>query len=162
MQCVFTGFWGRDMIGITTKDHKETTELGRKIGARLVSGDILLLTGQLGAGKTTLIQGIAEGAGVADFVSSPSFIIVNEYAGRVPLFHADLYRLQFEDEVEDLAMGEYFKEDGIVVVEWAEKLAASAPDKYISINMEWLSENERKIVIDEVGGQRLKDIFGGE
>lgn len=132
---------------ILTKSAEETVELGRRIGAVLLPNDIVALMGELGAGKTTLIQGIAEGLGVKDYVTSPTFVIINEYQGRMPLFHIDLYRLDQAGEIEDLGIEEYFSRGGICVIEWAEKLKGLMPEKAESIEIDLLSENERKLRI---------------
>jgi len=132
---------------IITKSAEETVELGRKIGAFLLPNDVIALTGQLGAGKTTLIQGIAEGLGVKDYVTSPTFIIINEYQGRLPLYHIDLYRLDEGLEIADLGIEEYFNKGGVCVIEWAERLGPIAPRNQNKINIELLDENSRKINI---------------
>lgn len=121
--------------------------MGKKIGAFLVPNDVVCLTGTLGAGKTTLIQGIAEGLGVKDYVTSPTFILINEYQGRIPFFHVDLYRLNSVDEVEDLGIEEYFSRDGACVIEWAEKLEGLKPKSCCEIKIEIVSETERKICV---------------
>ncbi len=126
---------------------EETVELGKKIGEKLEPNDVVCLTGNLGAGKTTLIQGIAQGLGVADYVTSPTFIIINEYQGRLPFFHVDLYRLNDVSEVEDLGIEEYFSRGGACVIEWAEKLGQLKPKKSHEIKIEILSENERKLCV---------------
>ncbi|MEE8637760.1 MAG: tRNA (adenosine(37)-N6)-threonylcarbamoyltransferase complex ATPase subunit type 1 TsaE [Candidatus Margulisiibacteriota bacterium] len=130
---------------IITKSAEETVELGKKIGAFLVPNDILALIGPLGAGKTTLIQGIAEGVGVKDYVTSPTFIIINEYQGRIPFFHVDLYRLDKVEDIEDLGIEEYFTRDGACVIEWAEKLGNLRPKSCHEIEIEVVSENERRV-----------------
>lgn len=118
--------------------------------------DVVALTGQLGAGKTTLIQGIGKGAGVSDYVTSPTFIIVNEYPGRLPFFHVDLYRLESEAEVEDLGIEEYFDRGGVCVIEWAEKLGSLMPGTAHQIELEVISDTERKICVSSDLAARLK------
>ncbi|MFH1386380.1 MAG: tRNA (adenosine(37)-N6)-threonylcarbamoyltransferase complex ATPase subunit type 1 TsaE [bacterium] len=130
--------------------------MGKKIGAFLLPGEVLALTGELGAGKTTLIQGIAEGLGVKDYVTSPTFIIINEYQGRLPFFHFDLYRLDNLSDIEDLGVEEYFKRDGVCVVEWAEKLKELLPSGAQKIEIKTLSENEREICVSSGLAARLK------
>ena len=98
-----------------------THALGERLGRLLQSGDVVLLTGDLGAGKTALAQGIARGLGVVGPVSSPTFTILKEYAGRIPLYHFDLYRIEHPDELEALGFADYFYGDGVSVVEWAER-----------------------------------------
>ena len=98
-----------------------TRTLGERLGHLLQPGDVVLLTGSLGAGKTALAQGIARGLGIAGPVSSPTFTLLKEYVGRIPLYHFDLYRIEEPDELEALGFGDYFYGDGASVVEWAER-----------------------------------------
>lgn len=136
------------MVEIITHSAAETVRLGREIGQALKSHDILALSGPLGAGKTTLIQGIAEGLGVADYVTSPTFILINEYPGRLPFYHIDLYRLEDATQIEDLGISEYFEKDGVVVIEWAERLGDLLPENAKPIKIEVMGENSRKIVLN--------------
>ncbi|KPJ64598.1 hypothetical protein AMJ44_12530 [candidate division WOR-1 bacterium DG_54_3] len=133
------------MVEIITRSAEETIELGKRIGAFLVANDILALIGPLGAGKTTLIQGIAQGLEVKDYVTSPTFIIINEYQGRFPFYHIDLYRLEEVKDIEELGIEEYFTREGVCVIEWAEKLKELKPKNVKTIEMEIVSESERKI-----------------
>ncbi len=104
----------------------DTLNLGERIGQLLKAGDNVFLFGDLGAGKTTLTQGMARGLGVSkkEYVRSPSFTLVNEYSGRVPVFHIDLYRIDSAQDLENLGLEETFSGKGVVIVEWAEKLFA--------------------------------------
>lgn len=135
---------------------EETLILGRKIGSILQANDVIALTGQLGAGKTTLIQGIAQGLGVKDYVTSPTFILINEYQGRLPFYHVDLYRLDNVDQVEDLGIEEYFTKGGVCVIEWAEKLGELRPPNAETIEIEIISDNEREISLSPALAERLK------
>ena len=111
--------------------HEDTLNLGKKIGDVLKPGDILLLKGDLGAGKTTFTQGLAEGLGVDEFVNSPTFVIINEYfSGHLPLYHMDLYRLEDEAQLYDLGVEEYFFGNGVSVVEWPEIALSLLPEAY--------------------------------
>jgi tRNA threonylcarbamoyladenosine biosynthesis protein TsaE len=139
-----------------TKSAEETIELGRKIGSLLQSNDIVALTGTLGAGKTTLIQGIAQGIEVKDYVTSPTFIIINEYQGRIPFFHIDLYRLNNVEEIEDLGIEEYFSRGGACVIEWAEKLGPLRPKACQEIRIEVVSEQKRELCVSSDLAARLK------
>ena len=142
-----------------TKSADETIELGKKIGAFLLPNDVIALIGPLGAGKTTFIQGIAEGIGVKDYVTSPTFIIINEYQGHLPFYHVDLYRLDEVKDIEDLGIEEYFKRGGVCVIEWAEKLKDLLPAKAERIEIEVVSENERKICVSSGLAERLRYIL---
>lgn len=140
----------------STKSAQETVELGKKIGSVLKPNDVIALTGQLGAGKTTLIQGIAQGAGVKDYVTSPTFIIINEYQGRIPFYHVDLYRLELIKDVEMLGIEDYFARGGACVIEWAEKLEDLLPKTAEKIELKLISENVREICVSSALAARLK------
>jgi len=122
----------------------------------LLPDDILALTGSLGAGKTNFIQGIAQGLGVKDYVTSPTFIIINEYKGRVPLYHFDLYRLENPNAIEELGIEEYFNKGGVCVIEWSEKLEALKPVALSKISLIVISEQERKICVSSELAALLK------
>jgi len=132
---------------IATKAHKDTILLGERIGRSLKTDDIVALSGELGAGKTTLIQGIAKGLGVQNWVTSPTFTLINEFEGKLNLYHIDLYRIENIDDAEDLAIEEYFTKGGVTVIEWAEKIAPILPEKTIRIGIKIVSENERSFDI---------------
>jgi tRNA threonylcarbamoyladenosine biosynthesis protein TsaE len=125
-------------LTLNTNSPAETQALGRRIGELMRPGDLLLLRGMLGAGKTTLTQGIAWGAGVTGYAHSPTFVLVNEYAGRFPVFHLDLYRFDGGDavddpgEVEDLAIDEML-EQGACVVEWGERAPSVFPEDHLAV-----------------------------
>ena len=133
---------------VTTKSAAETRALGEKIAARLRPGDVLLLEGDLGAGKSELTRGIARGLGVAETVTSPSFTILNVYeSGRCPLYHFDWYRLESADELYELGMDEYLGGDGVAVVEWPAQCPDAVPENAVRIRLEATGENERTIDI---------------
>jgi tRNA threonylcarbamoyladenosine biosynthesis protein TsaE len=132
----------------TTRSEPETAALGRALASTLSAGDVLLLYGDLGAGKTAFVRGLAEGLGVSrDDVSSPTFTLVQEYrGGRLPLFHVDLYRLNDPREVDDLGLDE-IADEGILAVEWAEKLPAP-PRGSITVRIADEGGDGRTIEID--------------
>jgi len=132
---------------IVTKSHKGTVLLGERIGKSLKPDNVVALSGELGAGKTTLIQGIAKGLGVKNWVTSPTFTIINEFEGKLNLYHIDLYRINNIEEAEDLAIEEYFKKGGITVIEWADKIRPILPEGAVEINIKIVSENERNFSI---------------
>ena len=115
----------------------ETQALGETVGKTLKQGDVIALIGDLGTGKTCLTQGIARGVGIApdEIVSSPSYILINEYNGTVPIYHIDLYRLENSEEIAELGLSEYVEGDGICIVEWAERMADALPDTCIKIHI---------------------------
>lgn len=121
----------------TTSNEKETVELGRKIGALLGPGDVIALTGSLGAGKTTLVKGLATGLGIGDTrkVRSASFLLIAEYKARIPIYHFDAYRLEGASEMYDLGCDEIFWGDGVSVVEWADRVEGCLPEDYLKISM---------------------------
>ena len=131
-----------------TRTPAETQTIGKKIGKQLRQGDLVALIGDLGTGKTCLTQGIARGVGVDpnQIVNSPSYTLINEYAGKIPIYHVDLYRLQNHDELLDLGLDEYMEGNGICIIEWAEKLG-SLKISHTKIQITWLSEMTREIEI---------------
>ncbi len=140
---------------IATSNRNETILLGERIGKSLKAGDIVALSGELGAGKTTLIQGIAKGLGIRDWVTSPTFTIINEFKGRIDLYHVDLYRIDRMEDALDVEIEEYFTKGGVTVIEWAEKIKPLLPDNTIEINIEIISDNKRKI---EIKGLEMRDV----
>ncbi|MBI2858413.1 MAG: tRNA (adenosine(37)-N6)-threonylcarbamoyltransferase complex ATPase subunit type 1 TsaE [Chloroflexi bacterium] len=145
-------------IELITRCAEDTQTLGVAIGSRAESGDVFLLTGELGAGKTCLTQGIARGLGVADNAASPSFVIVREYRGRLPLFHIDLYRLEKTEEIADLGLEDYFYREGVSVVEWAERARGLVPENHLAITIRLAAEHQRHIVL-RAGGSRYLSLL---
>ena len=111
---------------IESRSPDETREIGERLAARLGAGDVVACIGELGAGKTCLIQGLARGLGVTSEVTSPTFVLVNQYRGRLPVYHLDAYRTLSLTELADIGVEEMLHGDGVTVVEWADKLFASA------------------------------------
>ncbi|MEJ2648238.1 MAG: tRNA (adenosine(37)-N6)-threonylcarbamoyltransferase complex ATPase subunit type 1 TsaE [Sedimentisphaerales bacterium] len=137
-------------IDIVTHSPEETINFGRKFGAHLKGGEIIAVIGQLGSGKTHLIKGIASGAGAtdSDIVNSPTFVIVNEYAGRFDIYHIDAYRLNSISEFEMLGFDDFCYPSSIVIIEWADKVeTALGTIDYIRIELEHAGQNTRKIHI---------------
>jgi tRNA threonylcarbamoyladenosine biosynthesis protein TsaE len=110
-------------------------ELGRALAQRLVPGSVVAFYGELGSGKTTMIKGVAAGLGVEETVRSPSFVIVTEYRGRVPVYHIDLYRLDAGSAFEDIGLEDYFAGDGVCLVEWAERAEALLPEGTVRVRL---------------------------
>ncbi len=125
-----------------------TRELGRAIGANARPGDILLLTGGLGAGKTTLTQGILWGLGSEEYARSPTFVLVNEYEARIPVYHMDLYRLDSFEEIDGLGLEDYLFGDGVCVIEWADKAQGYFPVDHVDISIETISDSARTLTLD--------------
>ena len=120
-----------------TESPEDTQALGEKLGRTLNRGDVIALIGDLGTGKTCLTQGIARGVGIApdEVVNSPSYILINEYNGAIPIYHIDLYRLEDSEEIAELGLREYIDGDGICIIEWAERMADTLPDTCIKIKI---------------------------
>ena len=144
-------------VEIATSSPEETQDVGRLLGEISRPGDVFLLVGNLGSGKTCLTQGIAWGLGVKERARSPTFVLVNEYKGRLSLYHVDLYRLDDVDEIWDLGLDEYLFGEGVCVVEWAEKALYTFPSEHVMVRFEYLDENERRLSLTGVGerGERL-------
>jgi len=120
----------------TTGSAAETMSLGRWLAGQLRAGSVVAFRGELGSGKTTMIKGVCAGLGVTETVKSPSFVIVTEYAGRLPIFHLDLYRIASEPEVEGLGLEEYFEAGGVCLVEWAERCESRLPPDAVRVELE--------------------------
>jgi tRNA threonylcarbamoyladenosine biosynthesis protein TsaE len=132
---------------VMTRDARETRALGARLAAAARPGDLLCLVGDLGAGKTQLAKGFAEGLGVTDTVSSPTFVLMSEYAGRLPLFHVDLYRL---DDAADALAGGLMDErqlDGVALVEWAERLGGALPTARLDVVIDGTGDDPRTITL---------------
>jgi tRNA threonylcarbamoyladenosine biosynthesis protein TsaE len=133
-----------------THSDEETRAFGEALGRRLGAGQVVCLQGPLGAGKTTLAQGIARGLEVEDVVNSPTFTLVQEYAGRLPVYHLDVYRLSGPEEAADLALDEMLGAGGIVIIEWPERIAAVLPPDRLEVRLEPQGE-ARHIAVSAVG-----------
>ena len=141
---------------LVTHSAEETQALGRRLGARLEAGDLVLLQGELGSGKTMLTQGIAWGAGVTGYAHSPTFVLVHEYAGRIPLYHVDLYRIDGGlFEVQDLGIDEML-ERGACVVEWAERASEVFPSGHLAVRLvQGDGPDDRTITIGASGERHI-------
>ena len=147
------------MLKITTYSAEETKEFGAKLGALLGVGDIVCLIGDLGTGKTALTNGIAVGLDIKEYITSPTFTIVNEYMGRIPLFHFDVYRIADSEEMYEIGFEEYLDGNGVVVIEWADLIKDILPMEHI-----WLEVHKdlsrgidtRVIILDFIGEKYQK------
>lgn len=134
------------------RGEEATREYGRQLAAEARPGQVIALVGDLGAGKTTLTQYIAEGLGVTERVTSPTFTIVHEYlSGRLPLYHFDVYRLEDPEEMYDLGYEEYFFGDGLCVVEWADRVADLLPEDVLALRISPGATEDERIVAQHVG-----------
>lgn len=138
---------------------EETNKFGIKLGKLLGAGDVVCLNGELGAGKTTLTKSIGLGLGVDDYITSPTFSLINEYEGRYPVYHFDVYRLENTEELYDLGFDEYFYGRGVSIIEWADRIQSFLPEERIVLAIENTDDlDERKINIT-IFGDRYKEIL---
>jgi len=132
---------------IRSDSPKDTHKIGRRIGTKAQSGDVLLLVGDLGAGKTTLTQGILWGLGGTEYARSPTFVLVNEYPARLTMYHMDLYRLNSIEEIEDLGLDDYLYGNDLCVVEWADKAPGYFPVNHAVIQLEVIDDQTRRVTV---------------
>lgn len=141
---------------IVTRAPAETARVGEFLGQLLGPGDVVCLIGDLGAGKTNLAQGLARGLGITDQVTSPTFTLINEYHGRLRLFHMDLYRLEGAEDLADLGYEEYIDGDGVTVVEWADRAMEALPLERLDIKLYAVAdEAEQRRLVFEPAGERF-------
>lgn len=139
---------------------EQTQEFAKKLAGFLQPGDVIALEGDLGAGKTTFTKGLAQGLGVKKTVNSPTFTIIKEYHGNLPLYHMDVYRV--EDSFEDLGFEEYFEGDGVTIVEWAHLIESQLPENLLTIFLYHEGNEQRKLVLKPKGlryEQLCKELF---
>lgn len=145
-------------LELVSHSPEETQKLGMRIGQLAVAGDVFLLVGQLGAGKTCLTQGIAWGLDIDEYTLSPSFVIMRELYGRLPLYHIDLYRLDRIEESLDLGLDDYLYGRGVCVIEWADKALEILPEEHLLIKIGYLADTERGFEI-KPAGQRYREML---
>ena len=141
------------MICLHAQNAEQTREIGKRLGQRLCPGDVLLLFGDMGAGKSELTRGIARGLGVEGYIPSPSFTILQVHdTGRIPLYHFDWYRLGGAEELYELSMEEYLYGDGVAVIEWPSRAEEAWPERYLQITLTPEGEEGRQILLAPMGG----------
>jgi tRNA threonylcarbamoyladenosine biosynthesis protein TsaE len=142
-----------DRFTIDIPNLDATMAFGHCLAGLLFPGAVVALVGPLGAGKTQLVRAVAEGLGIADsrVVSSPTFVLIQEYEARWPIYHFDAYRLRTEAEFFDLGVHEYFESQGVCLVEWADRVAACLPDQFLKITLQPTGETTRRIVVEKHG-----------
>jgi tRNA threonylcarbamoyladenosine biosynthesis protein TsaE len=145
-------------LQVVSQSCSDTQRLGEQLGFLLEAGDIVCLYGELGSGKTVLSKGIARGLGVGDEdrVRSPSFVLIQRYEGRVPVYHADLYRLDGPTDIADIGLRDFLAGDGVAVIEWADKLEASLPLERLDIVLVHQEEQTRLITVTPQGTRYLQ------
>jgi tRNA threonylcarbamoyladenosine biosynthesis protein TsaE len=136
---------------IVSHSPEETQRIGRRLGELARPGDVVLLIGNLGAGKTCLTQGIAFGLGITEYTASPSFILVRELYGRLPLYHIDFYRLENLAEIAELGLDEYLYGGGVCVVEWADRAPGLLPEMHLRIDLTYIDESSRGLSFRPAG-----------
>ncbi len=149
------------MWEIESLSNQATETIGKKLGSLLVSGDFVSLVGELGAGKTTMVRGITSGLEVRDRVSSPSFLVIQEYQGKYPVFHGDFYRLDSYQELEDIGWDEYFQRKGIILIEWGNLIPEAIPKDHLEISIEGTDSEGSRILRFCPHGSRYEAIVGG-
>ena len=137
---------------------EQTRRLGAKLGKLAQAGQVIALLGDLGAGKTRLAQGFGAGLGVPadEVINSPTFTLINEYQGRLPFYHVDLYRLSEAVEAETLGLDDYFYGDGVTMIEWANRLGNNLPPERLEIEFHHLDETKRRIIIRAYGPEHTE------
>ena len=144
---------------ITSRSVQETLRFGKRLARHVRKGDIICLFGDLGSGKTILTKGIAQGLDIdTKEVVSPTFILMRRYDGRLPLYHFDLYRLRDAGQILDLGYEDYLFDQGVSVIEWAERLGSLTPDACLNVRLEFAGEKQRKIIIT-ASGDRYKGVL---
>jgi len=143
-------------LDLISHSPEETQKIGADIGELALPGDIYLLVGRLGTGKTCLTQGIAHGLNIREYALSPSFVIVRELYGRLPLYHIDLFRLDHIEEIEELGLDDYLYGRGVCVVEWAEKGLRLLPTEHLLIQIDFVSDTERSFRLRPRGKRYLE------
>jgi tRNA threonylcarbamoyladenosine biosynthesis protein TsaE len=139
----------RNLLQVTTHSPEETRILGQKIGSCIEIGTVITLTGDLGSGKTVFVQGLARGLAVPKYynITSPTYTLINDYPGRVPLFHVDLYRINNPDDLRETGFYEILHGESVVTIEWADRLPQNTLSEHVSIHFEFLDDESRKIRI---------------
>ena len=140
------------MIPVVTQIAEETHAFGAKLAAQLLPGDVVLLLGQMGAGKSVLARGIAIGLGITETITSPTYTILQVYdSGRLPFYHFDWYRIRSAEEIYELSMEEYLGGNGIAVIEWPERAEKAIPTEHLRIAITPIGINTRKIMLKPMG-----------
>ncbi len=146
-------------LDLVSHSPDESREIGIRIGKLAQAGDVFLLVGELGTGKTCLTQGIAWGLDIKDYALSPSFVIMRELYGRLPLYHVDLFRLDRPEEIEDLGLDDYLYGGGVCVVEWAEKGLDLLPSEHLLIEINFLDDTQRRLYF-KPNGMHYRELLG--
>ena len=144
------------MLTFKTHSADETIELGRKIGAKLKKGDVIAMQGTLAAGKTTITKGIAQALDIPDTITSPTFCLISEYAGKMPLYHMEVYRLEGGEDFVNLGTDDMIYGDGVSIIEWSEKIMDELPSRTIILKITPQEDNSRLIEIDNWNNEAIE------
>ncbi len=147
------------MKEIITNSPDETFALGKKVGRLVKPGMVICLSGEMGAGKTAITQGIVEGAGVEDYVTSPTYTIVNEYRGRIPIYHFDVFRIEDMEELYEIGFDEYLYGEGVVIIEWASYIKEILPQEYLWISIKKDKNFTNRIFTFTAEGKFYEDLI---
>lgn len=151
-------------VTMISKNESDTQEIAKTLATVVQAGNVITLEGDLGVGKTAFTKGLAKGLQITDRVTSPTFTLVKEYEGKLPLYHMDVYRLEHSEE--DLGFDEYFYGDGVTVIEWAKFIKDFLPDEYLAITIERTSDTSREITFEANGSsyerhiEQLRELLG--
>lgn len=154
----------KNIVKMVSKSTADTEEIAKTLAKIVQAGDVITLEGDLGVGKTAFTKGLAQGLNIEERVTSPTFTIVKEYAGTLPLYHMDVYRLEHSEE--DLGFDEYFYGDGVTVIEWSQFIADFLPEQYLAITLERTGETSRELTFEAVGSEyerhieQLRELLG--
>ena len=152
------GYSGMPGVRVITQTADDTHALGVALGRQLQAGDVIGLSGELGAGKTVLAQGLSQGLDVTEPVSSPTFSLVHEYQGRLPVWHLDTYRVASLDELIDLSWSDLLSGGGVVLIEWPERIRAALPPERLDVSLHYETDDEREIEL--IGrGERWREVL---
>lgn len=141
------------VVDFVTHSASQTQKAGAVLGRLLEVGDVILLEGELGAGKTTFTKGVGQGLGVEGYVNSPTFTLVNEYQGRLPLYHLDCYRLESAREALDFGIEEYLYGEGATIIEWPERIAEVLPEEFLRVKLGYVNDTKRTIRLEPYGAR---------
>lgn len=147
------------MVIFYTASPEETLQLGQRLAELLHAGDVVCLSGDLGAGKTLLTKGIASGLGVTEDVTSPTFTVLQVYEAKIPVYHFDLYRLEHADELMDIGFDEFVFGSGIAIIEWADKFSSCMPEEYLRIEITHGTTPETRIIQVQPQGTRYESLL---
>lgn len=148
------------MLEFVSESLKDTETLALRLSIYLTPGSVICLSGDLGVGKTAFTQGLGKGLGITEYITSPTYTIINEYySGRIPLYHFDVYRLEDSDEMLELGCDEYFYGEGVTVIEWADNVVDRLPEQKLWITILSLDVSDKRLIRLEAYGDKYEDIL---